>query len=650
MEVTKLVLSDGREIDIPDNKKIYEIFKEHLGDQVKNIIAARADGKLVDLGAGIDGAAKIEPVFLSDENREILQILRHSCAHLLAQAMRRLYGETVQYTIGPALVDDFKYGFYYDFDLPEPIRLEDLPKIEKQMSKLAKERQFFERTEVTFDNARQEFRQLGQQYKIELIDEIAKVEPSGKVSIYRHGDFLDLCRGPHVPHTNFIKTFKLQTVAGAYWRGDAKNKMLTRIYGIAFYDPENLKKHLEKVEEAERRDHRILGKQLDIYSVSDLIGPGLILWHPKGSTIRQIIERFWLDEHFKRGYQQVYTPHIANEKTYQISGHLEAYSEMMYSPMDIDGQNFRVKPMNCPGHIQIYKSQLRSYRDLPIRYCEMGTVYRYEPTGTLHGMLRVRGFTQDDAHIFCTIEQLYAEIDSTVELVDFMLKIFGYEYKTSLATRPQKSIGTNEEWEWSTNALRQVLNNRNLKYEVEEGGGVFYGPKIQMMLVDSLGREWQGPTIQVDLNLPQRFNCTYIGSDNTEHKAVMVHRAVLGSMERFIGGLVEHYAGAFPVWLAPVQAIILTVSEKFNNYGTMVCEKLRQSGFRVEIDLADDKVGAKIRRATMAKIPYMLVVGQQEQDTGQVAVRIRKGDQLGSLSLDEFIARLRQEVESRIIA
>jgi threonyl-tRNA synthetase len=647
--VSKLVLADGKEIEVSSDKKIYEVLKEHLGDESRQVVAARVDGKLTDLGAGVAGGSRIEPVFINDADREALELLRHSTSHLLAQAVRQLYGPAVQYTIGPALVDDFKYGFYYDFDLPEPVRLEDLQKIEKLMTKLAKERQFFERTEVSYDQARQQFRDLGQNYKLELIDEFARQDPAGKVSLYKHGDFMDLCRGPHIPHTSYIKAIKLMSVAGAYWRGDAKNKMLTRIYGVAFYDVENLKKHLEKVQEAEKRDHRVLGKQLDIYSISETIGPGLILWHPKGAMVRQIVERFWLDEHFKRGYKQVYTPHIAHERIYQISGHLEAYSEMMYAPMDIDGQNFRVKPMNCPGHIQIYNTQIRSYRDLPIRYCEMGTVYRYEPTGTLHGMLRVRGFTQDDAHIFCTIEQLEAEIDSTVELVDFMLKTFGYEYKSVLATRPQKSIGTDEEWAWSTEALRQVLKKRNIKYDVEEGGGVFYGPKIQMMLVDSLGREWQGPTIQVDLNLPQRFGCKYIGSDNAEHKAVMVHRAVLGSMERFIGGLVEHYAGAFPMWLAPVQAVVMPVSEKFNEYGRKVYEMLRQSGFRIEIDLSDDKVGAKIRRAQMDKVPYMLIVGQEEQEAGTVAVRARKEGQMGVMSVEAFITKIKQEIDSRSI-
>ena len=585
----------------------------------------------------------------NDSDREALEILRHSTSHLLAQAVRQLYGEKVKYTIGPALIDDFKYGFYYDFDLPKPISVDDLPKIEKRMKKLAAQKQPFQRQEVSIDEAREKFRELDQSYKLELLDEIEKTDNPEKVSIYQHGDFLDLCRGPHLEHTAAIKAFKLLSVAGAYWRGDANNKMLTRIYGVAFYDKENLENHLKKIEDAERRDHRLLGKKLDLYSTSDLIGPGLILWHPKGAIIRQVIERFWIDEHQKRGYQAVYTPHIAREKIYQISGHLEAYSEMMYSPMDVDGQNFRVKPMNCPGHIHIFNSQTRSYRDLPLRYCELGTVYRYEPTGTLHGMLRVRGFTQDDAHIFCTVEQLASEIEDTVDLVDFMLHTFGYEYKVELATRPEKSIGTDEEWEWSTSALRSVLEKRNIDYHTEEGGGVFYGPKIQMLLVDSLGREWQGPTVQVDLNLPRRFNAEYIGADNQKHVVVMVHRAVLGSMERFVGSLIEHYAGNFPTWLAPVQAIILPVSEKFNDYGYEIQKNLRNNGFRVEIDVSDDKVGNKIRRASTDKVPYMLVVGEQEQSAGLLAVRSRKEGQKGLMKPEEFISHISQEIESRTL-
>jgi threonyl-tRNA synthetase len=645
--VSKLILADGKEIEISNGQKIYDVIKEPMGEAIKNTVAVRMGDKLVDLSANVEANATLVPVYNSDQDATALELLRHSTSHLLAQAVRQLYGEKVQYTIGPALMSDFKYGFYYDFDLPEPIRLEDLPKIEKQMSKLAKERQFFQRTEVSYKEAKELFTKLNQPYKLELINEFEKASPDGKVSLYQHGDFTDLCRGPHVPHTQFLKNFKLMTVAGAYWRGDAKNKMLTRIYGVAFYDKEVLEQHLAKVEEAEKRDHRTLGKQLDIYSVSDLVGPGLILWHPNGAVVRQTIERFWQDEHAKRGYKYVYTPHIANEKIYVTSGHLEAYSEMMYSPMDIDGLNYRVKPMNCPAHIEIYKSHTRSYRDLPMRYCELGTVYRYEPTGTLHGMFRVRGFTQDDSHIYCTIEQLTSEVMGVMDLVDYMMKTFGYKYKAFLATRPAKSIGSAEEWEWATNALRDALAKRNVPYEVDEGGGAFYAPKIDIKLLDSLGREWQGPTIQVDLNLPKRFNCTYIGSDNAEHLVVMVHRTVLGSMERFVGGLIEHYAGAFPTWLTPVQTMVLPVSEKFNDYAKKVDEAIRAQGFRAEIDMSDDKIGAKIRRATMDKVPYMLVVGQQEQDSGQVAIRTRKGEQIGPISIEAFIEKLGQEIRSR---
>lgn len=648
--MSKLVV-DGqeKEIAVSDGQNIYDVFKAQLGDDVKKVIAAKADGKLVDLATPAETFTTIEPVYSNDTDVTALEMLRHSTSHLLAQAVRQLYGDKVQYTIGPALTTDFKYGFYYDFDLPEPIRLEDLPKIEKQMTKLAKERQFFQRSEKSYAEAKEVFKKLNQPYKLELIEEFEQADPAGKVSLYTHGDFIDLCRGPHVPHTQFLKNFKLMTVAGAYWRGDAKNKMLTRIYGVAFFDKETLDQHLAKVEEAEKRDHRTLGKQLDMYSVSDLVGPGLILWHPNGAVVRQTIERFWQDEHAKRGYQYVYTPHIANEKIYVTSGHLEAYSEMMYSPMDIDGLNYRVKPMNCPAHIEIYKSQMRSYRDLPMRYCELGTVYRYEPTGTLHGMFRVRGFTQDDSHIYCTIEQLTSEVMAVMDLVDYMMTTFGYKYKAFLATRPEKSIGSAEEWEWATNALRDALAKRQVPYEVDEGGGAFYAPKIDIKLLDSLGREWQGPTIQVDLNLPKRFNCTYVGADNKEHLVVMVHRTVLGSMERFVGGLIEHYAGAFPTWLAPVQAVVMPVSEKYNEYGQKVFSQLRSGLFRATLDTSDDKIGAKIRRATMDKVPYMLVVGQQEQESNTVAVRSRKDGQLGSMAVDEFYKRLQQEVSSRTL-
>lgn len=647
--MVKLRFDDGRVREAQGPDQIVEIVKEECPDLADRVIGLKTDGRVVDLNAPTPGDGEVRPVFGTDSDPVALEILRHSTAHLLAQAVRDLYGEKVQYTIGPALIEDFKYGFYYDFDLPEPVGTEDLAKIEKRMHKLAQKREAFVRHEVPVDQAKAEFEKIGQGYKVELIDDLVRNEGVREVSLYRHGQFLDLCRGPHVPHSAMLKVFKLLSVAGAYWRGDAANKMLTRIYGVAYFEQENLDKHLERIAEAERRDHRVLGKQLDLYSISDLVGPGLILWHPNGAIIRQTIERFWIDEHIKHGYKILYTPHIAHERIYQTSGHLEAYGEMMYSPMDIEGQNFRVKPMNCPGHLEIFKSQTRSYRDLPLRYCELGTVYRYEPSGTLHGMLRVRGFTQDDAHVFCSLEQLTDEIEKIYEFVDFMMRTFGYQYKVELATRPEKSIGTDEEWEKSTAALRAVLDKRRIPYGVEEGGGVFYGPKIQMLLVDSLGREWQGPTVQVDLNLPRRFGCTYIGADNREHVPVMIHRALLGSMERFVGGLVEHYAGAFPIWLAPVQVVVMPVSEKFNAYGRQVYQRLFDASVRVELDDSDDKIGAKIRRATMQKAPYMLIVGAREQEAGQVSVRSRKAGDVGQQDLEGFVAAVTDEIKTKAL-
>jgi threonyl-tRNA synthetase len=635
-------------VDGPE--KLAEALKACCPELAKKAIGLRVEGRAMDLYSPITSTPTVqaELIVADDSDRAALEMVRHSTAHLLAEAVRELYGESVQYTIGPALIDDFKYGFYYDFELPEAISVEKLPEIEKRMKKLASANARFVRSDVSVAEAKATFEKLGQRYKLVLIDDLVKSEGVTTVSLYQHGSFVDLCRGPHVPNTKFLKNFSLQAVAGAYWRGDAKNKMLTRIYGVAFFDEESLKRHLEKVVEAERRDHRVLGKQLDIYSVSEMIGGGLILWHPNGAIIRHTIEQFWIKEHQKRGYQMTYTPHIANEQVYKTSGHLEAYSEMMYAPMDIDGLNFRVKPMNCPGHIQIYNSQKRSYRDLPLRYCEMGTVYRYEPTGTLHGMLRVRGFTQDDAHIFCTVDQLAREIEDTVQLVDYMMKTFGYEYHAELATRPAKSIGTDDEWDWSTKALREVLERLKPDFTVEEGGGVFYGPKIQMMLVDSLGRQWQGPTIQVDLNLPQRFDSTYVGADNAEHRVVMVHRAVLGSMERFVGGLIEHYAGAFPLWLAPTQAIILPVSEKFNDYAESVRRRLADADIRVKVDLGDDKIGAKIRRAMMLKTPYMLVVGEREQQADEVSVRTYRDGDAGAMGVSAVVEKMAGEIKGRV--
>jgi threonyl-tRNA synthetase len=482
-----------------------------------------------------------------------------------------------------------------------------------------------------------------------MIDDLLRDQQLPTLSLYEQGDFTDLCRGPHLPSTGRVGPFKLLAVAGAYWRGDAANKMLTRIYGSAFFDKKQLTAHLDKLEKARKQDHRVLGRQLELFSVHEDIGPGLIHWHPKAGLIRYLIESFWHQEHLKRGYQIVYTPHIASERIFQISGHLEKYAEMMYSPMDIDGQNYYLKPMNCPGHIRIYQTRPHSYRELPLRYCELGTVYRYEPTGTLHGMLRVRGFTQDDSHIFCTPEQLADEVGGVLELADYMLKSFGYTYSVYLATRPDNFLGTEAQWDFAIKALAQALESRSISYEIDPGGGVFYAPKIDLKVNDSLGRQWQGPTIQVDLNLPSadRFNITYVAPDNAEHEVIMIHRTVLGSMERFVGGLIEHFAGAFPLWLAPVQVAVLPVSQKFSEYAKAVHQKLLSAGLRSELNHTADTLSAKIRQATLEKIPYMLILGAKEAQANRLALRERTRGDLGTIALDEFLRRCQNEINCK---
>ena len=610
----------------------------------KAALAGRIDGKLVDLAFAIEADAAIE--IITSRSPEALEILRHTTAHVLAQAVRNIYGKDVQYTIGPALTDDFQYGFYYDFELPKPLATEDLPAIEKEMAKIVEQGLPLGRAELEPDQAKQRFTQLGQCYKAEMIDDLVRDEQVSAVSLYEQGDFTDLCRGPHLPTTGRVGPFKLLSVAGAYWRGDANNKMLTRIYGTAFFDKKELNAHIEKLEKARKQDHRFLGKQLELFSMHDDIGPGLVHWHPKAGMVRHIIESFWKEEHLKRGYQIVYTPHIASQRIYETSGHLEKYGEMMYSPMDIDGTNYYLKPMNCPGHIRIFQTRPHSYRELPIRYCELGTVYRYEPTGTLHGMLRVRCFTQDDSHIFCTPDQLSNEVGGVLELADFMLKSFGYTYSVYLATRPEKYLGTEQQWDFATKSLVQALESREISYEVDPGGGVFYAPKIDLKVNDSLGRQWQGPTIQVDLNLPSadRFGINYVGTDNAEHEVIMIHRTVLGSMERFVGGLIEHFAGAFPLWLAPVQVAVLPVSDKFIEYARGVHEKLLAAGLRSELNQTADTVSAKIRQATLDKVPYMLILGAKEAQANNLALRDRAEGDLGIIGLDEFVLRCQNEI------
>jgi threonyl-tRNA synthetase len=568
--------------------------------------------------------------------------IRHSCAHVLAAALKRLFPGT-RLGIGPPVED----GFYYDVQPPRPLTAEDLPTIEAEMKKIVAEGQTFERTVLPIAEAKRFFAERDEPFKVEIIETIA-AQGDETVSLYRNGEFVDLCRGRHVQNTREIAALKLMSLAGAYWRGNENNPQLTRVYGTAWRTPDELAAYLHRLEEAEKRDHRKLGRELELFSIQEDVGGGLIFWHPKLAIVRHVIETYWKEEHLKRGYQFVYTPHIANERLYQISGHLENYGELMYNAMDIDGQPYRVKPMNCPGHIMIFRSRKRSYRELPMRLAELGTVYRYERSGVLHGMLRVRGFTVDDSHIFCTEEQTSSEVENCLELLQKMMTDFGYTYKCYLATRPEShTIGTDEGWKRSTEALKSALERRGLPFEVDAGGGAFYGPKIDVKLMDAIGRLWQGPTIQVDMGLPERFDITYVGADGREHRPVMVHRAILGSFERFVGGLIEHYAGVFPLWLAPEQVRVLNVSEGSLPYARQVAAELRQGGLRVGTDDGSDKVGAKIRRAETDKVPYMLVVGERDAAAGTVSPRRHGKGVEEALSASAFLERALAEVREK---
>jgi len=564
-----------------------------------------------------------------------LETLRHSCAHVMAKAVQRLWPEA-KVTIGPSI----ETGFYYDFDIDRPFTEEDLARIEAEMQAIIDAKEPFVRHEVSRADALAMFSKLGESYKVEIID---RLPPDAVISYYSTGDWIDLCRGPHVEHTGKIGAFKLLSVAGAYWRGSEKNKMLQRIYGTAFPTKKELDAYLHLLEEAKRRDHRRIGKDLDLFSIDETIGGGLVLWHPKGARVRAIMEDFWRQEHFANGYDLVGSPHVAREELWKTSGHLEFYKENMYSGMDIDGQQYLVKPMNCPFHCTMFKKGLRSYRDLPMRWAELGTVYRYERSGVMHGLLRVRGFTQDDAHLFMTKEQLPGELERVTEFCLYILRTFGFtEFKLYLATRPEKFVGDPAMWETAEKALMAVLEKSGIPFEVDPGGGAFYGPKIDLKLRDALGREWQCSTVQVDFNLPsqRRFDLEYVGADGQRHQIVMVHRALLGSIERFFAVLTEHYAGAFPVWLAPVQARVLPISEKQAEYAEKVVAALKARGFRVDSEISSDKLGAKIRRAQLEKIPFMLVCGDKEVEAGAVAARTREGAQLPAMPIDQFLDHL----------
>ena len=568
-----------------------------------------------------------------------LETLRHSAAHLMADAVKRLF-PGVKLAIGPAIED----GFYYDFDYQKGFTTDDLVKIEDEMKKIIAAALPFERSEISKKEAAELFKKLDEPYKLELISELE----GDTVTIYKHGDFMDLCRGPHVSNTKEVKAFKLLKVAGAYWRGSEKNPQLNRIYGTAFFSKKELDDYLTMLEEAGKRDHRKLGTELDLFSTMDEYGAGLILWHPKGGRIRDAIETFWKQEHYRNGYDILYTPHIGRKTLWETSGHLDFYRDSMYSPMDIDGNDYFIKPMNCPFHIMVYKSRMRSYRDLPLRWAELGTVYRYEKSGVLHGLLRVRGFTQDDAHIVCTPEQIEDEIREVLRFSLFMWKSFGFtNIRAYLATRPEKAVGEPERWEKAITALKNAAKAENMDYELDEGGGAFYGPKIDLKVKDALGREWQMTTIQFDFNLPERFDMNYVGADGQKHRPFMVHRALLGSLERFFGVLVEHYAGDFPVWLAPVQAILLTITNDQVSFAKTVQGKLKDSGIRVELDDRNEKLGLKIREAEMQKIPYMLVIGAKESSSNAVAVRSRKKGDLGAMPVEKFMEIINKDIETK---
>lgn len=640
--MVKVILPGGAEASVNEGTPYFEVFKNSDKSVLKKAVAVKANGELKDLRASVSadsGPIRLEPVDL--ESKEGTEILRHSASHVMAQAVKSLYGN-VKIAIGPAIEE----GFYYDFETDRPFTPEDLSKIEAKMKDIVKADYPFKGEKLSKKETLELFRGMGEIYKEEIVSELE----DGTVSIYRQGDFVDLCRGPHLPSTGWIKAFKLTGTAGAYWRGSEKNKMLQRIYGTAFPTKEGLEGYLNKIEEAKKRDHRKLGRELDLFTTNEDIGAGLVLWHPKGSTVRRIIEDFWKAEHVKSDYNIIYTPHIAQVGLWKTSGHWDFYRENLFSPMDVEGQEYIVKPMNCPFHIQIYKSHLRSYRDLPIRYAELGTVYRYERSGVLHGLLRVRGFTQDDAHIFMTPGQLEGEIKGVLNFTLFILRSFGFnDYDIYLSTRPEKYVGDLANWEKAEAALKGALESTGLKYSIDPGEGVFYGPKIDIKIKDVIGRAWQCSTIQVDFNLPERFDVTYRDEHGTESRPIMIHRALMGSLERFFGCLVEHYAGAFPTWLAPVQAVILTVTQRNDEYARKVYERLRAEGIRAELDIRNEKLGFKIREAQLQKIPYQLVIGDNEEKDGLVAPRKRGGESLPATAVEDFIKHIKAESQPGVI-
>ncbi|HSB68156.1 MAG TPA: threonine--tRNA ligase [Candidatus Methylomirabilis sp.] len=665
MADAELILMDGRHARVPAGTPILTSLDAVGEPALRGAVAARWNGQLLDFMTPAPADARLELV--PADSAEGLQVVRHSTAHLMAAAVQALFPEA-KFAIGPAIED----GFYYDMELPRPLVPEDLPTIEAKMRELATQRVPYVRSEMRLEEALGWARDHRQDYKVEILETIrasgssrpqgereprtARSEPeveelateaapgTESVSFYQTGSFVDLCRGPHVPDTSWLTAFRLTHIAGAYWRGDERRPMLQRIYGTAFLTTEALDRHLQQLEEARRRDHRRLGQELELFSVADEVGGGLILWHPKGGIVRTLIEDFWRHEHLANGYDLVYTPHVGRAKLWQTSGHLDFYSDLMYPRMEREGQDYYVKPMNCPFHIMIYQSRVRSYRDLPLRFAELGTVYRYERAGVLHGLLRVRGFTQDDAHIFCTPAQMDEEITRAVKFSLFFLRTFGFkDYVLYIATRPEKYVGDLGTWDSATEALKRAAERAGQAYEVDPGGGSFYGPKIDIKVKDALGRPWQCTTVQFDFNMPERFGISFVGEDNRQHRPYMVHRALLGSMERFLGVLIEHYGGAFPTWLAPVQARVLPVADRHHGYAGSVVERLTAEGLRGEADLRNEKIGFKIREAEVQKIPYILVVGDKETAAGTVSVRLRGGQDKGAMPLADLVRALTNE-------
>jgi threonyl-tRNA synthetase len=639
MSKVTVTFPDGNTKEYESGVTAREVASSISEGLAREALAAAVNDRQVDLDAPIAEDATVR--FFTFKDPEGRHVFWHSSSHLMAHAVQELFPEA-KFGVGPAIEN----GFYYDIDINRRLGEDDLESIEKKMKELAKRDETFARKELAKSEALKFFSEKGDPYKIELIEGIDENDET--ISIYTEGDFVDLCSGPHVPSVGKIKHFKLLSVSGSYWRGDENNKQLQRIYGISFPKKKQLDEHLHKLEEAKKRDHRKLGVQLDLFSIHEEAGAGMVYWHPKGALIRHLIETFWRDEHLANGYELLYTPHVGKSRLWETSGHLGFYAENMFAKMEIDEQDYYIKPMNCPFHIMIYNTSRRSYRELPLRWAELGTVYRYEKSGVLHGLFRVRAFTQDDAHIICTPEQIESEVEEVIRFNEHMWKAFGFpKLKYYLSTKPEKAVGEDELWDKAIASLRNALEKKGVDYEVDEGGGAFYGPKIDIKITDALDREWQTSTVQFDFNLPERFDMTYIGSDGAEHRPLMVHRALLGSIERFFGILTEHYGGAFPAWLAPVQVAVVPVSLTFMDYAREVADRLKAAGARVELDDRSEKIGYKIRDWETKKAPYMAIVGEKEMNERAVSVRRHKVGDLGAIPLDTFVERLTEEVEEK---